>query len=38
MKAIGKHKNIIEYIEFGKDSGRIIEGTTPKKIKNYLAL
>ena len=29
MKAIGKHKNIIEYIEFGQDSSRIIEGTTP---------
>jgi serine/threonine protein kinase len=38
MKAIGKHKNIIEYIELGSNIKRIFVLTNELKIINYLAL
>ena len=38
MKAIGKHPNIIEYIEFGKDMDRFLVEPGKMKAVNYLAL
>jgi serine/threonine protein kinase len=38
MKAIGKHENIIEYIELGSNIERIFVSTNELKIINYLAL
>jgi hypothetical protein len=38
MKAIGKHQNIIEYIEFGKNVERVFVEKEMVKKTNCLAL